>query len=397
MYKKINKKQNRALNTTVKSSYTKQTRVTSLQKKMGNRAFAKMMQSNISRTLPKIQVQKLQSQTIKTPIQKKAVEEKKQQQSPTKDVEKEEQLLEKAPPIDQGFVNKAVSFFKTYAADMGELAIGLIPIIGDVYDAMIGIIGYSPITGQKLDALDRLLSIAGAIPIPFVSGKVLRMAKGIVQWILGKTKITKILRYATGKASGFVKKMWNKVSSFFKNKFASKIKKADPEVPTKKTKIGGGDKATELPIALGMAKTIEAAHDAKDSPVPLLLASLNTLKKRFTWIKKFSAKPTGPNHYKIVMHASENDVGDYTDGKPRLKLTKSAKRKLGNLINIKDKDAAQAILDRGGNASNVNKALGNHLREKTVGEIAQMASEGDKAAESALKIIKQAAKKGAKY
>ncbi|WP_372365471.1 EndoU domain-containing protein [Candidatus Uabimicrobium sp. HlEnr_7] len=48
MYKNVNKKQNRASNTTVKFSYTKSTRISSLQKKMGNRSFAKMMQSNHS-------------------------------------------------------------------------------------------------------------------------------------------------------------------------------------------------------------------------------------------------------------------------------------------------------------------------------------------------------------
>lgn len=60
-------------------------------------------------------------------------------------------------------------------------------------------------------------------------------------------------------------------------------------------------------------------------------------------------------------------------------------------------DAAKAILDRGGNAGNVNKALGDNLRGKTVGEIANMAAKGDAAAETALKIIKQAGKKGQKY
>jgi hypothetical protein len=57
-------------------------------------------------------------------------------------------------------------------------------------------------------------------------------------------------------------------------------------------------------------------------------------------------------------------------------------------------DAAKAILDRGGNAGNVNKAFGDNLRGKTVGEIANMAAEGDDAAEKSLKIIKQARKKG---
>ena len=80
-----------------------------------------------------------------------------------------------------------------------------------------------------------------------------------------------------------------------------------------------------------------------------------------------------------------------------MKLTGKAKRKIGNLKNIKDTDAAKAILDRGGNAGNVKKALGDKLRGKTVGEIANMAAEGDSAAETALKIIKQAGRKGQQY
>jgi len=69
-------------------------------------------------------------------------------------------------------------------------------------------------------------------------------------------------------------------------------------------------------------------------------------------------------------------------------------KKLGDLKDIRDMDAAEAIRSRGGNASNVRKALGDKLRGKTVGEIAEMAANGDESAETALKIIKQAFEKG---
>ena len=78
------------------------------------------------------------------------------------------------------------------------------------------------------------------------------------------------------------------------------------------------------------------------------------------------------------------------------KLAGKGRKKIGNMVDIKDMDAAEAIRERGGNAGNVKKALGNSLRGKTVGEIANMAGAGDRAAETALKIIKQAAKKGGK-
>lgn len=51
----------------------------------------------------------------------------------------------------------------------------------------------------------------------------------------------------------------------------------------------------------------------------------------------------------------------------------------------------------GESAGNVNKALGDYLKGKTVGEIANMAAKGDSAAQAALKIIKQAGKTGQKY
>ena len=77
-----------------------------------------------------------------------------------------------------------------------------------------------------------------------------------------------------------------------------------------------------------------------------------------------------------------------------VKLTGKGRKKIGNLADIKDKDAAEAIIHRGGTGSNVRKALGDNLKGKTVGEIANLAAEGDTAAETALKIIKQASKKG---
>ena len=80
-----------------------------------------------------------------------------------------------------------------------------------------------------------------------------------------------------------------------------------------------------------------------------------------------------------------------------IKLSKAAQKSLGKLNILKDLDAAKAILSRGGNASNIRKALGNKLMGKTVGEIANMAAAGDNAAKSALKIIKQASKKGQIY
>jgi len=78
------------------------------------------------------------------------------------------------------------------------------------------------------------------------------------------------------------------------------------------------------------------------------------------------------------------------------KLTKGGKSKIGNLINLKDVKASDAIKQRGGGASQINR-LETGYENKTVGELANMAAAGDAEAETAMKIIKQASKKAQKY
>lgn len=73
------------------------------------------------------------------------------------------------------------------------------------------------------------------------------------------------------------------------------------------------EKMKQLPLALSLAAGIAEAHDAKDSPVSLVLASLLPLKARFKWIDRFSYHKKSPGHYRIVMIGSEHDVDrDYT-------------------------------------------------------------------------------------
>jgi hypothetical protein len=78
------------------------------------------------------------------------------------------------------------------------------------------------------------------------------------------------------------------------------------------------------------------------------------------------------------------------------KLTKGGKSKIGNLINLKDVKASDAIKQRGGGASQINR-LQTGYENKTVGELANLAAAGDAGAETAMKIIKQASKKAQKY
>ena len=74
-------------------------------------------------------------------------------------------------------------------------------------------------------------------------------------------------------------------------------------------------KAAELPAAIAAAETITNTMDAAPySPVPILLASLNSLKSRFRWIERFEARPKGVGMYSIHMIASDHEIdNNYTE------------------------------------------------------------------------------------
>jgi hypothetical protein len=79
-----------------------------------------------------------------------------------------------------------------------------------------------------------------------------------------------------------------------------------------------------------------------------------------------------------------------------VELTRAGRRRIGNLIDLKDVTAAEAIRLRGGGQSQVNE-LQTGYGELTVGELANMAAAGDVEADRAVKMVKQANKKAQKY
>lgn len=79
-----------------------------------------------------------------------------------------------------------------------------------------------------------------------------------------------------------------------------------------------------------------------------------------------------------------------------IKLTRGGQKKLGNLVDLKDLDIAEAIRQRGGGQDQVNQ-LQTDYQDLKVGELANLAAEGDSDAETAIKILKQARKKQEKY
>lgn len=79
-----------------------------------------------------------------------------------------------------------------------------------------------------------------------------------------------------------------------------------------------------------------------------------------------------------------------------IKLTRGGQKKLGNLVELKDLEIAEAIRQRGGGQDQVNQ-LQTDYQDLKVGELANLAAEGDPDAETAIKILKQAKRKQEKY
>jgi hypothetical protein len=76
-------------------------------------------------------------------------------------------------------------------------------------------------------------------------------------------------------------------------------------------------------------------------------------------------------------------------------LSAKARRKLGSLSGRASETVRDLIRSRGGTASNVNRT--GDWAGKTLAEAAQAAVEGDRSAEAAIKIVKQASRLGRRY
>jgi hypothetical protein len=78
-----------------------------------------------------------------------------------------------------------------------------------------------------------------------------------------------------------------------------------------------------------------------------------------------------------------------------MELSAAARRKLGNLADEADRKVSELIRERGGSAANVRQA--GPWANKTLGETAEAAVQGDRSAASAIKIVKQAKRLGQKH
>ena len=72
--------------------------------------------------------------------------------------------------------------------------------------------------------------------------------------------------------------------------------------------------AAEKPIATAAARAIAETNDRLNVPIPILIAELSILKRRYRWIQRFIARPKAiPGHYSVIMIGSETEVDpDYT-------------------------------------------------------------------------------------
>lgn len=84
------------------------------------------------------------------------------------------------------------------------------------------------------------------------------------------------------------------------------------------------------------------------------------------------------------------------DAGEELILTRGGRKRLGNLVDMKDTNIADAIRQRGGGQSQVDQIRTDYQLIK-VGELANLAAEGDAEAKTAIKILKEARKKHEKY
>lgn len=98
------------------------------------------------------------------------------------------------------------------------------------------------------------------------------------------------------------------------------------------------------------------------------------------------------------MMAEAKGGGEASSSEAPVKLTGGGRKVLRDpaLQAMKDETVAKAIAARGGGAGQVQQ-VASHLREKALGEVANMAAQGDREAETAIKLVKQASSKAQKY
>ena len=139
--------------------------------------------------------------------------------------------------------------------------------------------------------------VVGAIALEVLLAIFTGGGANAVKWIgkLGKIapKLVKVLKRAIGLAE---KAVPDNLKS---------IKRKDADL-----KDDSDSSTVDWYKALVLAKAIAETHDQKDTPVPLLMASLTPLVTKFKPVTGYKANPTRAGHYTIIQTAKKDDVVD---------------------------------------------------------------------------------------
>ncbi len=128
-----------------------------------------------------------------------------------------------------------------------------------------------------------------------------------------------ILRYADELMGLFGKKTGREAAEAAGEKGAKEAAEAAGEKGAKEGVEEGGEKAAketaeelrERPEAIATAKAMTAVNESARVPVLALMAQLNGLKSRYSWLKGFDALPFAPGHFRVIMRTEIDD--DYKD------------------------------------------------------------------------------------
>ncbi|MBW4599437.1 MAG: DUF4157 domain-containing protein [Calothrix sp. FI2-JRJ7] len=117
---------------------------------------------------------------------------------------------------------------------------------------------------------------------------------------------------------GFLQDRWNRLKDKLGIGKRGKPGKEGAEHAGKETTDHAAKKAAELPAAIAEAKAITEANDRLNTPIPILLAQLRSLKGKYLWIRDFQEHQKGvPGHYSIWMIASKTKISNYTTAEAR--------------------------------------------------------------------------------
>ncbi len=231
-------------------------------------------------------------------------------------------------------IRKTLQYYgKEYGGDALELALGFIPVVGDVYDLASALLGESPLTGEKFDAIDRALTLVGVLPIPFASGKILRVIKKGVSWAIPESAYRKavseadrVLKEYQDMAMKWLKENWAKTEEYLEewmskakkgggaisSKYADAVddnfKKQAKERGSKEVPKTDSDYLTKSK-ALGMAIIITEGAERVETPVDVLMVELRRLVPAYKGVTGFKYEPKPPaTTYRIIMLGSEFTV-----------------------------------------------------------------------------------------